>query len=153
MPIDLTNGPVVFQWFINEVLGNLLDVYAVGYLDDILIHSDSIEQHWDHVWEVLRQLQEGGLYVNPKKCSFHMDTIEYLGFILTLTGLHMDLMKEAAIKSCPELWNVCNVQSFLGFVNFYCCFITDYSQLTLPQTNLCKKTTPWIFSKMEATPF
>src|SRR5260221_9119035 len=134
MPFGLTNAPAVFQRFINKVLGNLLDVCAVGYLDDILIYSDSIEQHWDHVREVLRQLQEAGLYANPKKCSFHTDTIEYLGFILTLTGLHMDLMKVAAIQSWPELWNVCNVQPSLGFVSFYCCFTTDYSHVTLPQT-------------------
>ena len=90
MPFGLTNTPAVFQWFINKVLGNL---------DNILIYSDSIEQHRDHVREVLRQLQEAGLYANPKKCSFHMDTVEYLGFILTLTGLHMDPMKVAVIQS------------------------------------------------------
>ena len=45
MPFGLTNAPVVFQWFINEVLGNLLDICMVGYLDNILIYSDSIEQH------------------------------------------------------------------------------------------------------------
>ncbi len=91
--------------------------------------------------------------MNPKKYSFHMDTIEYLGFILTLTGLHMDPTKVAVIQSWPELQNVCDVQLFLRFVNFYCCFITDYSQLTLPLTNLCKKTTPWIFGETETTAF
>ncbi len=91
--------------------------------------------------------------MNPKKCSFHTDTIEYLGFILTLMGLHMDLMKVAMIQSWPEPWNVCDVQTFLGFANFYCCFIMDYSQLTLPLTNLCKKATPWVFGEMEATAF
>ncbi len=49
MPFGLTNAPAVFQQFINEVLGNLLDIWVVGYLDDILIYSDSIEQHRDHV--------------------------------------------------------------------------------------------------------
>ncbi len=82
-----------------------------------------------------------------------MDTIEYLGFILTLTGLHMDPTKVAAIQSWLEPQNVCDMQSFLGFVNFYRCFIADYSQLTLPLTNLCKKTTPWIFSEKETTAF
>src|SRR5258706_6759195 len=76
MPFGLTNAPAVFQRFINEVLRNLLDVCAVGYIDDILIYSDSIDQHWDHVREVLRCLQEAGLYANPKKCNFHMDTID-----------------------------------------------------------------------------
>src|SRR5258708_29505800 len=82
-----------------------------------------------------------------------MDTIEYLGFILTLTGLHMDLTKVAAIQSWLELWNVRDVQSFLGFANFYRRFIADYSQLTLPLTNLCKKTTPCIFDEKETTAF
>jgi len=49
MPFSLTNTPVVFQRFINEVLGHLLDVCMVGYIDNILIYSDSIDQHWDHI--------------------------------------------------------------------------------------------------------
>src|SRR5258708_14478985 len=127
MPFGLTNAPAVFQRFINEVLGNLLDICVVGYIDDILIYSDSIDQHRDHVQEVLRRLQKAGLYVNPKKCNFHMDMVEYLGFILTPTGLHMDPLKEAAIQNWPEPRNVRDVQSFLVFANFYHCFIVDYS--------------------------
>src|SRR6266446_9428125 len=153
MPFGLTNAPAVFQRFINEVLGNLLDICVVGYIDDILIYSDSIDQHRDHVQEVLRRLQEAGLYANPKKCNFHTDTVEYLGFILTPTGLHMDLAKVAAIQNWPEPRNVRDVQSFLGFANFYCCFIADYSQMTLPLMNLCKKATPWNFSQREVTMF
>ena len=82
-----------------------------------------------------------------------MDTVEYLGFILTPTGLHMDPMKVAAIQGWLEPRNVRDVQLFLGFANFYCCFIMDYSQLTLPLTNLCKKATPWNFGETEATAF
>ncbi len=131
----------------------MLDVCAVGYINDILIYLDSIDQHWDHMREVPRHLQEARLYTNPKKCNFHTDTIEYLGFILTPTGLHMDPAKVAMIQNWPEPQNVCDMQSFLGFANFYCCFIADYSQLTLPLMNLCKKATPWNFSKREATAF
>src|SRR5258708_6498820 len=82
-----------------------------------------------------------------------MDTVEYLGFILTPTGLHMDPAKVAAIQNWPEPRNVHDIQSFLGFANFYCCFITDYSQMTLPLMNLCKKTTPWNFREREMTAF
>src|SRR5260221_5508324 len=153
MPFSLTNAPAVFQQFINEVLGNLLDVCTVGYIDDILIYSDSIDQHRDHIQEVLRRLQEAGLYANPKKCNFHTDTVEYLGFILTPTGLHMDPAKVATIQNWPEPRNVRDVQSFLGFANFYCRFIADYSQMTLPLMNLCKKATPWNFGEMEMTAF
>src|SRR5258708_25262008 len=61
--------------------------------------------------------------------------------------------KVTAIQNWLEPWNVHDVQSFLGFANFYCCFIADYSQLTLLLMNLCKKATPWNFSKREATAF
>ena len=54
MLFSLTNAPAVFQCFINEVLGNLLDICTVGYIDNILIYSDSLETHWDHMREVLR---------------------------------------------------------------------------------------------------
>src|SRR5258708_7673337 len=150
MPFGLTNAPTVFQHFINEVLGNLLDVCAVGYIDNILIYSDSLETHWDHVQEVLRQLQEAGLYTNPKKCKFHTDTVEYLGFIFTPTGPNMTPIKVAAIRGGLNPRNVHDVQSFFGFETFSRRFIADYSQLTLPLTNLCKKATPWNFGKTEA---
>ena len=91
--------------------------------------------------------------MNPKKYNFHTDTIEYLGFILTPTGLHMDPAKVAVIQNWLELWNICDLQSFLGFTNFYHRFITDYSQMTLPLMNLCKKATPWNFGQREMTAF
>src|SRR5258708_1617346 len=125
----------------------------VGYIDDILIYLDSVDQDQDHVREVLRCLQEARLYMNPKKCTFHTDTVEYLGFILTPTGLHMDPAKVAMIQNWPEPQNVRDMQSFLGFANFYHCFIADYSQMTLPLMNLCKKATPWNFGEREMTAF
>ena len=123
MPFGLTNAPVAFQRFINEVLGNLLEVCAIGYLDDILVYSDSLEEHRGHVREVLLRLRKVHLYANPKKCTFHTDTVEYLGFILSPEGLKMDPTKVAAITSWPEPRNVQDVQSFLGFCNFYRRFI------------------------------
>src|SRR5260221_3655623 len=71
MPFGLSNMPAAFQRFINEVLGDLMDVCTVGYLDDLLIYSDSLEDHQDHVHEVLRRLRMAGLYANLKKCKFH----------------------------------------------------------------------------------
>src|SRR5258708_23048303 len=82
-----------------------------------------------------------------------MDTIEYLGFILTPTGLHMDPVKVTVIQNWLEPQNVWDMQSFLGFMNFYHHFIMDYSQMTLPLMNLCKKATPWNFSQREMTAF
>src|SRR5258707_15487807 len=85
MPFGLSNTPAAFQRFINEVLRDLMDVCTVGYLDNILIYSDSLEDHRDHIHEVLRRLCMAGLYANPRKCTFHTDTVEYLGFLLSPT--------------------------------------------------------------------
>src|SRR5260221_2955291 len=93
MPFGLSNAPVAFQRFINEVLRDLMDVCTVGYLDNILVYSDSLEDHRDHIHEVLCCLHTTGLYANLKKCKFHMDTVEYLGFILSPKGLQMDPAK------------------------------------------------------------
>src|SRR5258708_16962969 len=113
---------------------------------NILVYLDSLESHRECVREILHRLKIAGLYANPKKCKFHMDTVEYLGFILTPTGLHMDPTKVAAIQGWLGPQNVCDVQLFLGFANFYHHSIADYSHLTPPLPNLCVKAPPWNFA-------
>src|SRR5260370_5223038 len=119
MPFGLSNAPAAFQCLINKVLGDLWDICTIGYLDDILIYSDSLDEQQIHVSKILCHLQNAGLYTNPKKCVFHMDTVEYLGFILSPEGLQMDPSKVESMLSWLEPRNVCDIQSFLGFTNFY----------------------------------
>src|SRR5260370_11674616 len=92
-------------------------------------------------------------YTNPKKCTFHTNTVEYLGFILSPEGLCMDPVKVSMIHAWPVPHNVCKVQSFLGFANFYQRFISSYTEFTQPLTNLCQKNTPWHFGEPESTAF
>src|SRR5260221_748534 len=153
MPFGLCNVTVAFQRFINEVLRDLMDVCMVGYLDNILIYSDSLEDHRDHICEVLHHLHTVGLYANLKKCKFHTDTVEYLRFILSPKGLQMHPTKVSTIQDWPEPWKVQDVQAFLGFANFYWRFIHDYSETTLPLNHLCKKSTTWRFGAEEAKAF
>src|SRR6266436_2510850 len=153
MPFGLSNVPAAFQRFINEVLRDLMDICMVGYLDNILIYSDSLEDHQDHICEVLHCLHMVGLYANLKKCKFHMDTVEYLRFILSPKGLQMDPTKVSTIQDWPKPRKVQDVQAFLGFTNFYQRFIHDYSETTLPLNHLCKKSTTWHFGMEEAKAF
>ena len=67
----------------NEIFSDLLNLSVLVYLDDILIYSDTLDEHRDHVREVLRQLQKNHLYPCVDKCFFHIDTVEYLGYILS----------------------------------------------------------------------
>jgi len=81
----------------NEIFKNLLDVYIVVYLDNILIYSNNLEDHQGHVTEVLRQLQVHKLYMSPTKCAFHKDSVEFLKFILGPQRLMMDEQKVQTI--------------------------------------------------------
>src|SRR3979490_3625307 len=115
----------------NDILGDLLDHFTVAYIDDILIYSDSLEQHREHVQEILRRLRKNGLYAKASKCEWHKDTVEFLGYVLQTEGLTMAEDKVKTICDWPELRKVKDIQSFLGFVNVYYGFIFNYSEITV----------------------
>jgi len=145
MPFGLSNAPAVFQRFMNDIFSDMLDVTVIVYLDDILIYSDDMTQHKKHVKEVLRWLRKHGLYAGANKCEFHKDTIEYLGYILSPDGLRMSEEKVQTIMDWPEPRKVKDIQSFLGFANFYRRFIHGYSDIVIPLTRLTRKHAPWNF--------
>ena len=146
MPFGLTNAPAAFQRFMNDIFSDLLDVNVIVYLDDILIFSDDPVDHIKHVREVFRRLRLNELYARPDKCFFSKDTVEYLGFILTKDGLTMDPRKVQVIMDWPEPRKVKDVQSFLGFANFYRRFISGYSEIVVPLTRLTRKDVKWNFT-------
>ena len=153
MPFGLTNAPAAFQRFMNDIFSDLLDVSVTIYLDDILIYSDNPADHKQHVREVLRRLRKHGLYARPDKCHFSTDTVEYLGFILSKEGLKMDQSKVQTIQDWPEPRKVKDIQSFLGFANFYRRFISGYSDIVVPLTRLTRKGTPWNFTDQARSAF
>ena len=102
MPFGLTNAPTAFQHLMNNVFSDLLDICILIYLDDILIYSNTLEEHHRHIREVLLQLRDNKLYARGNKCSFHEDTVEYLSFILSPNGLSMDPSKVSTILEWPE---------------------------------------------------
>jgi len=147
MPFGLTNTPAAFQHFVNTIFADMLDVCVVMYLNDILIYSEDMESHQQHVQEVLRHLRLHGLFAKPEKCKFHSDSVEYLGYRLSPEGLTMSPGKMQTISDWPEPHKVKDIQSFLGFANFYHWFIFNYSDIVVPLTRLTQKDAPWIFSE------
>ena len=136
MPFGLTNAPVAFQRFMNDIFSDLLDVCIIIYLDDILIYSEDMTQHKKHIKEVLWQLHKNGLYMATTKCEFHKESVEYLGFIISVNGLCLAQDKVQIILNWREPQRVRDVQSFLGFCNFYRCFIFGYSDIVIPLIHL-----------------
>src|SRR5882724_9960493 len=116
----LTNAPATFQAFMNHIFCDMTDIFIVIYLDDILIFSNSLEDHQVHIQCVLEHLREYDLHSKPEKCLFNMQKIEFLGFMVTPTGISMDTTKTDVVSVWPTLTNLKAVQAFLGFTNFYC---------------------------------
>jgi len=146
MPFGLTNAPAAFQRFVNLVFTDMLNVCIVVYLNDILVYSDNMEDHTKHIREVLQRLHQHKLYAKPKKCEFHLDSVEYLRYFLSPNSLTMSQDKVKTICDWPEPHKVKDIQSLLGFANFYCRFIFNYSNIVVPLTWLTWKDAPWDFS-------
>ena len=119
MPFGLTNASTAFQQFMNNIFSDLLDVYIMIYLDDILIYSNNMSKHHWHMKEVLKHLRKAGLYAKAEKCEFYSESVEYLGYILSPSGLTMSDDKVKIIQDWPEPKKVKDIQFFLGFTKFY----------------------------------
>jgi len=126
----------------NNIFSDLLDVCVVIYLDDILIYLNNMSEHHWHVKKVLKHLYKTGLYAKAEKYEFHSELVEYLGYILSLSGLTMSDNKIKIIQDWPEPKKVKDIQSFLGFANFYYQFIFNYSDIVIPLTRLTWKDIP-----------
>ncbi|CCO32589.1 Retrotransposable element Tf2 155 kDa protein type 1 [Rhizoctonia solani AG-1 IB] len=153
MQFGLSNAPAVFQRFMNDIFRDLLDITVIVYLDDILIFSNSREEHVQHVTEVLSRLQKHNLFCNPSKCVFFVTEVTYIGLVVTPEGISMEQEKVKAIQEWPEPRNVKQVQSFLGFANFYRRFVHDFSRLACPLTSLTQKDQPWVWEAAQREAF
>jgi len=112
-------------------------------MNDILIYSNSKKEHTQHVRQVLERLRAAGLQVDIEKCEFSVTEIKYLGLIITTHGIKMDPEKVNAVMDWAAPRGVKDVQSFLGFANFYRRFIKEFSKLAGPLTALTRKDQPF----------
>ena len=143
MPFGLTNASMAFQWFINNIFSDFLDVYVIVYLDNILIYSNDMSEHHQYIKEVLKHLHKASFYAKTEKCEFHSKSVEYLGYIFSSSSLTMSNNKVKIIQDWPEPKKVKDMQFFLGFANFYYQFIFNYLDIVIPLTYLTQKDIPW----------
>ena len=138
MLFGLHGAPATFQHFINNILSEHLNIFISAYINDLLIYSNSnsLREHKKHVYRVLGILRENGLQVDIKKCEFHVKEVLYLRIIVGRHGIKMDPAKVAAVKDWARPENVKDVQSFLGFTDFYHQLIKGFSDIARPLTAL-----------------
>jgi hypothetical protein len=101
MPFGLTNAPTTFMRLMDDVLRPFTNSFVVVYLDDILIFNRTWEEHMQHIQQVLGTLQQHKLYANLEKCSFGMNRVQYLGYIVDEHGVHVDPAKIQVIRDWP----------------------------------------------------
>jgi len=119
MHFGLTNTLATFQQLMDTIFTDCLDYFIVVYLDDILIFSKNPEEHTKHIRKVLVHLQKNLLFTKLEKCKFSINTTEFLGFVISPDSISMSKSKVDTILQWPTPKNLKQVQSFLGFANFY----------------------------------
>ncbi|MBW0519289.1 hypothetical protein O181_059004 [Austropuccinia psidii MF-1] len=118
MPFGLTNAPVSFQNLVNDIFQDLLHVYVVVYLHDIMVFSKSEEKHVTHVSTVISRLRANNQFSTASNWLFHVSSVEYHGYVVYSEGLKMDQAKVQQTLNWPPPKNLKALQSFLNFANF-----------------------------------
>ena len=132
MPFGATNAPATFQRLMHDCLGDLNMNWCIVYLDDIIIFSDTKEEHLKRLKAVFQKLYAAGLKLKPSKCHFFREEIEYLGHVMSGKGISTNPKKVEAVAKWPTPKTVYDVRSFLGFVGYYRRFIKDFSKIAKP---------------------
>jgi hypothetical protein len=150
----LTNSPATFQTMMNEIFQDLImEGVVCVYIDDILIFTRTLEEHRHISWLVMERLQKHKLYLRLDKCEFEQTQIEYLSLIISKGQAEMDPVKVAGVVDWPKPQNKKEVQSFLGFTNFYQRFVQEFSYHVQPLFNLTSKNAPWTWGAAQQTAF
>ena len=99
MPFGLFNTPATFQGYVNKILAEMLDVFVIIYLDDILIYTkDPGQPHVEAIRWVLDQLSKYSLFANLKKYHFYQDEIHFLGYVVSSKGISMEVKRIEVVK-------------------------------------------------------
>ncbi|XP_049332090.1 uncharacterized protein LOC111196705 [Astyanax mexicanus] len=136
MPQGITNAPSTFQRLMEKCMSDLNLREVIVFLDDLIIFSETLEEHEERLFKVLQRLKEYGLKLSPEKCKFFQKSVRYLGHIVSSDGVKTDPEKIAVLKNWPSPKNLKELRSFLGFAGYYRRFIRDFSKIVKPLNEL-----------------
>lgn len=139
MAMGLRNAPATFQSLMNSIFSDCIDRFMIVYLDDLLIYSNSPEDHLIHLETVLSRLQKHDLYVNITKCDIASSDTEFLGLNVGIKGVSISLDRKKVVADWPTPKSLTELRSFLGLLQFFRRFIRNFSHLAAPLTDLTRK--------------
>ena len=136
MPFGLTNAPATFQRLMESCLGELHLTWCIIHLDDILVFSQTPEEHLIRLQAVFDKLKATRLKLKASKCELFKKQINYLGHMVGHQGVATDPKNIEAVTVWPRPTTVTEIRSFLGFVSYYRRFIPNFSKIAKPLDKL-----------------
>jgi cleavage and polyadenylation specificity factor subunit 1 len=133
MPFGLRNAGQTFQWFMDSILSDL--PFCFIYIDDVLVASRTHEEHVQDLRHVLEQFQQHGLVLNMEKCEVGVAELDYLGHRISASGIRPIANRVEALAKYPQLVTVCQLQTYLGMINFYRRFLPGAAGVLKPLTD------------------
>lgn len=139
LPFGLVNSPATLSRLMDRVLGHgELEPNVFVYLDDIVIVTETFEDHVRLLREVAKRLKQANLLINIEKSRFGVSELPFLGYLLSTEGLRANPEKIHAIVEYERPTTVTKLRRFLGMANYYRRFIDEFSGITSPLTELLK---------------
>lgn len=134
MPFGLKNAPSIFQRCVDDILRPYIGKFAYVYIDDVLIFSNSEEEHIEHITTIINALHQANMKISAEKSHFYSTSIEFLGHIIKNGRITVDPEKTAAMQNYPIPKTLKELRSFLGLTGYYRRFIRDYAKIAKPLT-------------------
>jgi transposase InsO family protein len=153
LPYGLSNSPSSFQRLMDCVLRDLVGLECYVFIDDVIIFSDTIEEHASRLNHVLERFASAKLQLQPSKCRFAQPQVEYLGYIVSADGIRATPEKTRAVEHFPVPRNQREVRQYLGLASFYRRLVPKFAQLAKPLTLLLRKDAPFTWGESEQAAF
>jgi hypothetical protein len=151
MPFGISSAPAIFQRLIDQIIVDIPN--CIAYLDDLLITGSTEDEHLNTLEQVLTKLEDFGFTCNPDKCAFFQNSVSYLGFRIDKNGKIPHPVRVDAITHMPPPKNIKELEAFIGKVNYYGQFISNFSSKCKILNQLRKKNVPWSWSRDCQTAF
>ncbi|XP_049414692.1 uncharacterized protein LOC125877444 [Solanum stenotomum] len=140
MSFGRTNAPATFMELMNGVFRPYLDSFVIEFIDDILVYSKNETDHVCHLRAVLQKLRDEKLYAKLSKCEFWLESMAFLGHVVSKDGVRVDPDKIEAVQGWTRPTSSTKIRSFVGFAGYYRRFVQGFSTIAAPLTRLTQQT-------------